>query len=137
MQQARLTRSRREQMIAGVCGGLAEYFSIDVTIVRLVFVLMGFMAGSSALLYIALWILLPQEGSQLPNSQSTIQSNLTDMRQQAQSVFERFRGSNNAPSQQANWQFDPYTGQPIEKPQPEQAKRPRFDPYTGEPINHE
>ena len=137
MQQSRLTRSRREQMIAGVCGGLAEYFSIDVTIVRLVFVLMGFMAGSSVLLYIALWILLPQEGVQLPNPQSTIQANLTDMRQQAQSVFERFRSTNNAASQQANWQFDPYTGQRIEKPQPEEAKRPRFDPYTGEPINHE
>jgi phage shock protein C len=48
-------------MIAGVCGGVAEYFNIDPTLVRLAFVLV-FLAGGAALLaYIIMWIVVPLE----------------------------------------------------------------------------
>ena len=45
------TRSRDDKMIAGVCGGLASYFNIDSTIVRLLFVLAVFLGGASPLIY--------------------------------------------------------------------------------------
>ena len=56
----KLYRSRNEQMLAGVCGGLAEYFGIDPTIVRLLFVatvLLGM--GGAVLVYILMMIIVP------------------------------------------------------------------------------
>lgn len=47
-------------MIAGVCGGLAEYFAIDVTLIRVIFVVLALMAGPGLLLYLALWVILPK-----------------------------------------------------------------------------
>lgn len=52
-------------MIAGVCAGLADYFSIDPTIVRLLFVLFFFSGGGGLLLYIILWIVMPEAGTQV------------------------------------------------------------------------
>lgn len=55
----RLYRSRRERIIAGICGGLGEHFGIDPTWVRLIFILFFFLGGSALLIYIILWILVP------------------------------------------------------------------------------
>ena len=55
----RLYRSRHDSKIAGVCGGLAEYFNIDSTLVRLAFVLLFFLGGCALLLYIIMWIIVP------------------------------------------------------------------------------
>jgi phage shock protein PspC (stress-responsive transcriptional regulator) len=56
------TRRRRDRVFAGVCIGLAEQFSISVTIVRLGFVLSAlFSGGVAVLLYIALWLAMPLE----------------------------------------------------------------------------
>ncbi len=57
----RLYRSQTDRMIAGVCGGLAEFFDIDPTLVRLIFVLLTLMGGHGILLYIILWIVMPSE----------------------------------------------------------------------------
>lgn len=57
--QKRLHRSRTEKMIAGVCGGLAEYFNVDPTLVRVLWVIMVLLAGTGVLLYIILWIVMP------------------------------------------------------------------------------
>jgi len=60
MNDRRLTRSSRNRMIAGVCGGLAEYFGIDATLIRVIFVVLALMAGPGLLLYLALWVTLPK-----------------------------------------------------------------------------
>jgi phage shock protein C len=57
----RLYRSRKERMIAGVCGGLANYFNIDPTWVRLIFVLLFFAGGAALLAYVILWLIVPLE----------------------------------------------------------------------------
>ena len=57
----KLYRSRKEKMIGGVAGGLAEYFEIDPTLVRIIFIVSLFLGGSGILAYIILWILVPQE----------------------------------------------------------------------------
>ncbi|KTC81360.1 PspC domain-containing protein [Legionella brunensis] len=57
----RLYRSRRERMIAGVCGGLAEYFGMDPTIMRLIFVVLLLLGGSTILVYLIMWLVVPQE----------------------------------------------------------------------------
>jgi phage shock protein C len=59
-QQHRLTRSETDRMLVGVCGGLGEYFGIDSTIVRVVFVLLALFGASGIVLYLALWLIVPR-----------------------------------------------------------------------------
>ncbi len=61
MDGKRLFRSKNEKMIAGVCGGLASYFSLDPTIVRLIFILLLFAPPSGILIYLILWLITPLE----------------------------------------------------------------------------
>jgi phage shock protein C len=58
----RLYRSRKGQMIAGVCAGLAEHFGVDVNLVRLAFAVFTIFFGVGVLIYLAAWIILPEEG---------------------------------------------------------------------------
>ncbi|WP_322488547.1 PspC domain-containing protein [Chloroflexus sp.] len=86
MTTTRLTRSATDSMIGGVCGGLARYFGIDSTIVRLVFVL-AVLSGLSPLIYIVLWIIMPKE--ELAQPTLPVQDPTGE------------------------WKYDPYTGQRI------------------------
>ena len=61
MESKRLYRARDGQMIGGVCTGLANYFLVDPTIVRLVFVLLFFAGASGFMIYLILWIIMPLE----------------------------------------------------------------------------
>jgi len=56
----RLYRSRKERMIAGVCGGLADYFGIDPTLVRLFFVIAALAGGPGLLAYIIMMLVVPE-----------------------------------------------------------------------------
>ena len=58
----KLYRSNSQKMVAGVCGGIAEYFNIDPTLVRLGFVALSFMFGGGLLVYIVAAIVIPAEG---------------------------------------------------------------------------
>ncbi|MHB2153026.1 PspC domain-containing protein [Calditrichota bacterium GD2] len=58
--QKRLYRSRNDRMIAGVCGGIAEYSNIDSVLVRILFVVMGLMGGLGLVLYIVGIIIIPE-----------------------------------------------------------------------------
>ena len=57
----KLYRSFKDRMIAGVCGGLADYFGIDSTWVRLIFLLFLLLGGSAILVYLIMWIVVPSE----------------------------------------------------------------------------
>lgn len=57
----RLTRSRTDHMIAGVCGGFAAYSGIDANIVRLVMVMLAVFGGGGVVLYLVAWVILPEE----------------------------------------------------------------------------
>ena len=61
MNSRKLYRSRKDKMIGGVAGGLAEYFDIDPTLVRIIFVVTLFVGGGGFLAYIILWIVVPEE----------------------------------------------------------------------------
>lgn len=63
----KLYRSRKERMIAGVCGGIGEYFGIDPTLVRLIFVVGGMFGGPVGLLaYVIFMIVVPEEPYEEP-----------------------------------------------------------------------
>ncbi len=57
-----LYRPRRGRMIAGVCAGIGQRFGISPNVVRLIFVLSCLIPGPQFLIYIAMWILIPQDG---------------------------------------------------------------------------
>ncbi|HEY4687774.1 MAG TPA: PspC domain-containing protein [Anaerolineae bacterium] len=59
--EKRLTRSKTDRRLGGVCGGLGQYFSVDPTLIRLVFVLAFVFGGTGLLLYLILWIVIPEE----------------------------------------------------------------------------
>ena len=62
MENVKLYRSVSNQMIGGVCGGLGAYVNIDPVFVRLLFVLLLFGTDFGFILYLLLWILIPEEG---------------------------------------------------------------------------
>jgi phage shock protein C len=57
----RLVRPQAEKKIAGVCAGFAEYFDLDVTIVRVVWLLTALFTGCGFLAYLIAWIVIPEE----------------------------------------------------------------------------
>ncbi|MDD2614233.1 MAG: PspC domain-containing protein [Methanosarcina sp.] len=58
----KLYRSKKNRIIAGVCGGIGEHFNIDPTLVRLLWLLISVMsAGSGVVAYIIAWIIIPEE----------------------------------------------------------------------------
>ena len=58
--EKKLYRSDVDKKIAGVCGGISEYFKIDSTIVRLLLVVFCLMGGAGVLLYIVAWAVMPE-----------------------------------------------------------------------------
>lgn len=61
MESKKLYRSKKQRMICGVCGGIAEYFNIDPTIIRLVWVLFALTGGSGLPIYFIAAIIIPDE----------------------------------------------------------------------------
>jgi len=62
----RLMRSSTDKKLGGVCAGLGDYLDLDVTLVRVLWVLAVFCGGTGLLLYIVLWIVLPVEPRYVP-----------------------------------------------------------------------
>jgi phage shock protein C len=86
-------RTRGDRMIGGVCGGIARYFNIDPVIVRLLFVLAVFLGGVSPLIYVLLWVVMPEE----------------------QAAYVAPQALPDHPRPVEEWKFDPYTGEKINK----------------------
>ncbi|MDP3878699.1 MAG: PspC domain-containing protein [Dehalococcoidales bacterium] len=89
----RLYRSRSDRMIWGVCGGLAEYFDIDPTIVRVIAVLSIFINGLGILAYIILAIVVPLERSEAATPEDVIGENMEEMKQAASQLGQEVRST--------------------------------------------
>jgi len=92
--ERRLHRSRKDRMLCGVLGGLAEYFNIDSALLRVLFVLVVIATGGAAgiIAYIVMAIVFPVEGTPVttPHSEA-IKQNVEDMRQTAQEIAGSFK----------------------------------------------
>ena len=64
----KLYRSTTDKMLGGVAGGLAKYFDIDSTLVRVLFIVVVFLGGGGIIAYIILWIVVPQKPYEIPKS---------------------------------------------------------------------
>ncbi len=56
----RVYRSKKNKILAGVCGGIAEYFDVDPVLVRLLLVLLVLMGFAGIILYLVAWIIMPE-----------------------------------------------------------------------------
>ena len=81
--EKRLYRSKSDRMIWGVCGGLAKYFDMDPTILRVIAVLSIFLGSLGIWAYIILAIVVPLEGSKATEPKDTIKENVEEMKETA------------------------------------------------------
>lgn len=95
--EQRLYRSQTNKMIWGVCGGLAKYFDIDPTIVRVIAVLLIFANGFGILAYIVLAIVVPLEGSKVTTPKETIKENIEDIKETAEELGSEIYSAVSAP----------------------------------------
>jgi phage shock protein C len=58
--EKRLYRSRNDRKVAGVCAGIAEYYGWDPTMVRVGWVILTLLGGSGILLYLIMWLVMPE-----------------------------------------------------------------------------
>jgi phage shock protein PspC (stress-responsive transcriptional regulator) len=65
-QAGQLRRSADDKMLAGVAGGIARYLNADVTLVRIIIAALVLFTGAGAALYIAAWLLIPEDGDDQP-----------------------------------------------------------------------
>ena len=64
----KLYRSRTQRMVAGVCGGLAEYFNVDTTVIRVLFLVITLFGGAGLVVYVVMWILVPDASKAPPTT---------------------------------------------------------------------
>ncbi len=87
-----LYRSRKNHIIAGVCGGLAEHFEIDATLVRVIFVALLLIHGLGGLFYIIFWILTPREpDGEVRERSEGAKEFLEDLERELESLKEKIR----------------------------------------------
>ncbi len=96
MQGKRLVRSRNDRMIAGVASGLAATLNIDPLLVRIVLLALAFLNGFGIMLYLALWLLVPNEDSATVDAREQVRENVGEMQSAAKSMAQRVRGMFNS-----------------------------------------
>jgi len=69
-----------DRILGGVCSGLAEGFHVETLWVRLAFVLLAFLQGAGVLLYVVLWVLMPERATQRPAGQNAFDSMGSDLK---------------------------------------------------------
>lgn len=148
--QPRLRRSRTEVVIAGVCGGLADYFGVDPVIVRLVFALITLTTGIGFLAYPVLWLVMPKADSR-GNTGAPFPINASEWRRRAGMI-----GQEAAELGQHAAEFGEQIGRdmrevfvhgqqrtaqsrvaarPFATAEPPPPEAYKFDPLTGQPLS--
>jgi len=91
--EKRLYRSKSDRMIWGVCGGLAKYFDMDPTIIRVIAVLSIFLGSLGIWAYIILAIVVPLENSKAAEPKDTIKENVEEMKETASELGRELRST--------------------------------------------
>jgi phage shock protein C len=92
MQGKRLLRSRNDRIVAGVAGGIAAMLNVDPLLVRIAFLALALFNGFGLVIYLALWILVPNEDSVAVDAREQVRENVGEMQAAAESLVQRVRG---------------------------------------------
>ena len=157
--QPRLTRSRTEVMVAGVCGGLGEYFGVDPTIVRFIFVIVMLTSGLSLPVYLVLWLVMPRASAPMvggpPHTTQNTQNSGAEVNQFGQQVAQLGQQIGQEAAQFGQQISRELREVLVSQPRSQQQSRPaqsspmpttqqppdpsmyNYDPITGQPVRPE
>ncbi len=93
-QYKKLYRVQHDKILGGVSGGLAEYFNVDISAIRLIFFLLTFLGGGGLFIYLILWIALPMKPYTENTSYSTYH-NQPNMKNQTENTTNSYNNENN------------------------------------------
>jgi len=101
----KIYRSKDDYIIAGVCSGLAQYFQIDATLMRVVFVLLLIGGGSGFLIYLVLWLIIPKEGGKevKVDREKNVKEFAQDLGDKAQTVASEIRSEIKSSKRKGNF----------------------------------
>lgn len=85
MADKKLTRSSKDKLIAGVCGGLGEYFGVDPMVMRVIFIVAAFFMGATFWIYLLLWLIVPLD-TDAGASGDVVSRNVEEMSKKANEV---------------------------------------------------
>ena len=89
----RLYRSRTDKIVAGVCGGMGEYFNIDPVWIRIIFVLLTILDGIGLLIYIIAWVLMPLNPNQKATSDTFAEKTVDKIKHKIEAKHESKKSS--------------------------------------------
>jgi len=87
--------SGKDKVLAGVCLGLGEFFDVDPTIVRIIFILLTLFGGGGVLIYIVLWLVMPTEKHIGEISENSIKEGAFEMKERAERFADDMKGIDN------------------------------------------
>ncbi len=74
----KLYRSTSDSMLGGVCGGLGKYFDADPNLIRLIFVIFAVVSGFGVLVYLALWLIVPEDSEEEEDAKRPLSDRVRD-----------------------------------------------------------
>lgn len=89
----KIYRSENDRVIAGIAGGLGDYFKIDAIIFRIFFILLTLFGGAGVPLYLILWLIIPSQSNTDNDHQKVIKGNAQEIKNKAQALASDFRSS--------------------------------------------
>lgn len=106
----RFYRDKSQGIIAGVCAGLAAYFGVSATLLRLIFLLLAASGGPAVAAYLILWVILPEKATLGGPHEDTVRRNVQEIGWQARGVAQEVRSAlgggvraQGAPSKRVLW----------------------------------
>ena len=107
MEKKRLYKSRKNKMIGGVCGGLAEYFNMDPTIVRIIAALLCLLKGAGLIVYIIACLVMPYDDEDF-SEEETENLKSANINPDEEKKASRKSKSNNEDKLHSDEEFDSY-----------------------------
>ena len=98
----RLYRSKSNKVVGGVSGGLADYFSIDVVLIRVAFVLLAMFGGGGVLIYIIMWIVIPAQQNYFSTQNHNTNNPTNENEVDEQEMFVSDERAHNKPVKNSN-----------------------------------
>lgn len=89
----KLYRDSSNAVLAGIASGIADYFEIDATIIRILFVLLFVFGGSGLIIYLILWIIIPKQKDNNKTTEEIVKNNTNEIKEKAKSMAEEIRSS--------------------------------------------
>ena len=130
----RLYRSSHQKMFLGVCGGLGEYFDLDPTLVRIIFVVTTLLGGASIAVYAVLALIMPSEASldldPRAAAHNTVNVASEEVRKGVDIVVTRVKGMTGRGATTATPEPPPMPPPPASSPDPPDAPTTRIPPAS-------